>query len=189
AAEGAGMRLGLWWSPTGSTLDTHWGLARGYEAVRGNEVYGPYCIAGPKYKAALEKALEKYLAENRVNFLKCDYNSFQCRRAGHGHPVEADAALEAAVDAYIDVLKLVHDKSPDTRIAITTGMWLSPWWLRYADWVWLGGSDLDYVDSTGVPTLEAKVREEPDHATKRIPEITYRDLVMWRDLRQSRYTF
>lgn len=189
AADAAGMRLGLWWSLTGSTLDTLWGLAHGYEAVRPDEVYGPYCIAGPKYKAALEKALETYLTENRVGFLKCDYNSFHCRRPGHGHPIEGNAALEAAVDAYIDVLQWIHGKSPDTRIAITTGMWLSPWWLGYADWVWLGGSDIDYLNHQGVPTLEAKVREKPDQTAKRVAEVTYRDLVVWRDFRESHSMF
>lgn len=188
-AEAAGMRLGLWFSLTGGNLDTHWGLAHGLEAVRADEVEGPYCIAGPKYRSALKDSLRHYLLNNHINFLWCDYNTFSCRRPGHGHPTEALAALEAAVDGYIDVLKFAHQTSPDARIEITTGMWLSPWWLGYADWVWLGGSDLDFLDAEGVPTLEAKVRSEPDPATKRNAEISYRDYVMWSDLREHAYTF
>jgi hypothetical protein len=73
-----------------------------------------------------------------VNNLKFDYNAFGCDVATHGHPV-GRAGKDAQVDAYIDMLKYVKSLSPRVHIAITTGMWLSPWRTLYADWVWLGG--------------------------------------------------
>jgi hypothetical protein len=187
AAERAGMGFGLWISLTGDVLDTHWGIAHGIGAARADEVSGPYCMDDAGYQGALKASLRQYLVENHINFLWCDYNQFSC--PAHGYPAGSAVALEAGVDGYINVLEFVHKTSPGTRIEITTGMWLSPWWLRYADWVWLGGSDIDYMTASGVPSLEEKVREEPPHDTKRQAEITYRDSVIWDDFHKQHDVF
>ena len=42
-------------------------------------------------------------------------------------------------------------QDPNVFLNITTSIWLSPWWLRYADTVWMGGADSGYLPS--VPTL------------------------------------
>lgn len=182
-AERSGMELGLWSSLVGADLDTHWGMARGMEAVRGNEVFGPYCLADPKYHAALKTALGQLVSEG-VRSFKFDYNSFDCTQSeGNQTP----QAREAAVDAYVDILAFLHDSNPDIKIEITTGMWLSPWWLRYSDWVWLGGSDLDFLTPSGIPSLEVK-KPQPISYT-RPQEISYRDSVMWNDFRKERFTF
>ncbi len=188
-ASASGMRLGLWASLAGAKLDTHWGIAHGLEAVQANEAFGPYCIAGPKYRAALKAALGYYIDSNHVSSFKFDYNSFDCRQAGHGHPIEPLQAREAAVDGYIDILQFIHKRNPSVRIEITTGMWLSPWWLRYADWVWLGGSDLDFLTPSGIPRLKAGVIKTIPAYGKRADEISYRDSVVWEDLRDKSYAF
>lgn len=186
-AEAAGMRLGLWLSLTGGTLNTYWGVAHGMKAARDSEVNGPYCIADPAYQNALETALQGYIQRNRVNFFWCDYNDFSC--AAPGYPAGSPEALEASVDAYIHVLNFIHKLNPSVKIELTTGMWLSPWWLKYADWVWLGGSDIDFITPQGRPSLETAPRWEPPRALKRYAEITYRDSVMWSDLRRDRDAF
>lgn len=189
AAEGGGMKLGLWVSLTGSDMNTFWGLARGLEAVKGDEVSGSYCIAGSRYRAALKAALARYLDVYRVSNFKFDYNSFSCRDGGHGHPTEALAAKEAAVDGYIDVLRFIHLRRPSATMELTSGMWLSPWWLQYADWVWLGGSDLDFLTPSGKPSLETPQPTPPPGEVRRPEEISYRDLVLWDDFRGARYSF
>jgi len=51
---------------------------------------------------------------------------------------------------------------------ITTGIWLSPWWLRYADTVWMGGNDSGYLPS--VPAL-----------APRQSAVSYKDSVLYDD--------
>ena len=188
AAEAVGMEMGLWVSITGSDMNTYWGIAHGMEAVHGNET-GPYCITGPKYRAALKAALQHYLDSNRVSSFKFDYNSFVSCQPEHDPIREALQSREAAIDAYIDVLKFVHAARPNATIEITTGMWLSPWWLHYADWVWLGGSDLDFLTVSGNASLHASGSTTPSNGDKRASEISYRDFVVWQDLRKQHYAF
>jgi Melibiase len=168
-------RLGLWLAPDGFTLDTHWGDLRSLEVThvgqRGSN--GRYCIAGPHYSAELKKVLRHYVIDNGVNYFKFDYNDFGCEVATHGHPIWR-AGKDAQIDAYIDMLKYVKSLSPRVHIAITTGMWMSPWWTLYADWVWLGGSDMGYE----VPSL-----------TSHDSAMTYRDSVLYDDFRVKKYVF
>lgn len=171
-----GSRLGLWLSVMGLGLDTRWGQAQGLEVstVADRNAGGRYCLAGPKYLAKIKETLTGHVRQYGVNYYKCDYNVFACDLPGHGHPSGA-AGREAQIDAYIEVLQAIKAADPQCHIAITSNMWLSPWWIRYADWVWLGGSDMD----------SAKVR----NLTPQDGNTTYRDAVMFEDFREKQYVF
>lgn len=169
--------LGLWMSLVGSTLETRWGERYGLEVANIGDRFGNgrYCLAGPKYSARLLKALDKYLVEDRVNYFKFDYNVFKCDDPTHGHPI-GRAGKDAQIDAYIDILKHIKTVAPNAFVAITSGMWLSPWWTEYADAVWLGGSDLRTDEMfAGVSAHDQ--------------EMTYRDTVMYDDFRVKKYVF
>lgn len=178
-------KLGLWMSLCGSTLDTRWGELLGVEVAkredRGDEqacdhVEGHYCLSGPKYRGQLKAMLERYLREDGCNYFKFDYNVFGgCSDPSHGHSV-GRAAKDADIDACIDILQHVKRIAPDTRIAITTGLWLSPWWLCYADFVWMGGDDVGTTEE--VPCL-----------TPHDSAMTYRDAILYQDLRIDRCVF
>src|SRR5579872_266946 len=172
-------RLGLWLSLHGFTLDTRWGARTGLEVVqvgdRGGAKHGRYCIAGPKYSAVLREQLDRYLREYDVNYFKFDYNQFGCDNASHGHPT-GRAGRDAQLDAFIATLQHVKSIAPNTFIAITSGMWLSPWWTQYADAVWLGGND-------------QRIAEQYPGLSPHDLEITYRDSVMYDDLRNKQYAF
>ncbi|MCX6619817.1 MAG: hypothetical protein NTY38_01805, partial [Acidobacteria bacterium] len=146
-AQQHGAGFGLWLSLAGHTLDTRWGKLHGLEVARiGDKVGGgKYCLAGPRYAAELKRTLRDYILRDRVNHFKFDYNSFGCDDASHGHPV-GRPGKDAQLDAYIELLKYFREVSPDVHFAITSGMWLSPWWTLYADWVWLGGNDLGWPE-------------------------------------------
>ena len=83
AAARFGSRLGIWLSLCGCSLDTRWGKLQGLEVsqvgYRG-PTEGRYCLAGPNYRAELERNLDEYLVKNKVNYFKCDYNSLRLRR-------------------------------------------------------------------------------------------------------------
>jgi len=173
-----GSRLGLWLSLPGCSLDTRWAKLHNLEVsqvgFRG-PTGGRYCLAGPRYKAELKRVLVEYLVKNKVNYFKCDYNSFGCEDTSHGHGL-GPAGREAQIDAFLEVLRHIKTVSPECRIALTSGMWLSPWWCLYADYIWLGGNDME-------------VNKEVRNLTQQDGAITYRDSVMYEDFVEKKYVF
>ena len=65
----------------------------------------------------------------------------------------------------------VRALDPDVFLNITSGTWLSPWWLTIADQIWMGGEDYGAAD---VPSISS-----------RDSSITYRDLVLYEDFRTN----
>jgi len=169
-------RLGLWLCLMGSGLDTHWGAPMGLETttVADRTVPGRYCMAGPKYKAKIIQVLTDYVRNQKVNYFKLDYNTFTCDVPTHGHPV-GQAGREAQIDAYCEILDAVKAVNPDCKVAITTGAWLSPWWIPHADYVWLGGNDVE----------SAKLR----NLTPQDSNTSGRDVMMYDDFVRNHFVF
>lgn len=176
--DGIGSHLGVWMSLFGVYgLDTRWGADQGYEvAVVGDRPTGIYCLAGPRYQAALWRTLKDYLVQNKMNYFKLDFNAYGCKNPTHGHGL-GPAAREAQIDTQIQLLELIKATSPRCRTAITSGMWLSPWWTLYADWVWFGGNDRGVV---------GKAVNNP---TPQDADTTYRDAVMYQNCIVHQYVF
>jgi hypothetical protein len=65
----------------------------------------------------------------------------------------------------------VRKRDPHVFLNITTGAWLSPWWLRYADCMWMQGEDYAYQENA--PSLNDRQKS-----------ITYKDVVLFDDLRK-----
>jgi hypothetical protein len=170
-------RLGLWLSPSGSTLDTRWGKGKGLEVstLGARLVNGRYCTAGPKYRAEMKQVLGEYVTRNKVNYLKCDYLVFACENPDHGHGL-GPAAREAQIDGMMDIFRHVKSLAPDCRIAMTTGAWLSPWWLLCSDYIWLGGNDGGEL-------------KEVRNLTPQDSGISYRDSIMYEDYMDKQYIF
>ena len=167
--------LGLWISLPGYVLNTFWGKKRGLEVIKEEELSGCYCIAGPRYRAELKEALGYYVKEMKVNYFKCDYNHFDCQNPDHGHPI-GRAAKDAIIDAYIDVLEFLNACNPNIFLAMTSGAFLSPWWLMYVDSLWLGGSDWDKLSELRSPYP----RDQAE---------SYRDKIMHDDYVKKKYQF
>jgi hypothetical protein len=175
--QSLGSHLGLWMSVMGLGLDTHWGAAMGMETsqVADRNLGGRYCMAGPKYKAKIIRTLTDYVPNQKVNYFKLDYNVFQCDVPTHGHPIGPKAGREAQIDAFLDILDSVKAADPDCRIALTTGMWLSPWWIQHADYIWLGGNDVE----------SAKLR----NLTPQDANTSGRDVMMYDDFVRNQSVF
>jgi hypothetical protein len=73
------------------------------------------------------------------------------------------------LESVIDKCNAVRGANPRTFLNITSGTWLSPWWLKYANQIWMDGQDYGYAD---VPSI-----------SPRDAAITYRDFVLYEDLR------
>ncbi|HUI63469.1 MAG TPA: hypothetical protein VL126_01405 [Bacteroidota bacterium] len=161
--------LGLWASPFGgySNRDRRvkWANDHGYE-TSGNFL----CLAGVRYQGFFQQSMLDYEKKFGVGYFKWDGILLSCSEANHGHP-QGIYSREAEVDAYIDIMKAVRRTEPNVFLNVTTGAWLSPWWLQYADCMWMQGEDYAYEEHA--PSLNDRQKS-----------ITYKDVILWDDLRK-----
>jgi hypothetical protein len=177
-----GSKLGLWFGPIGgyngeSTVVQRRarvaaGLKRGLEVTSNGEYL---CLTGKNYSRYFLDTLLKIQKEYGVNYFKLDGIPFGCNQPDHGHPVGI-YSRETDARVFIDILRALRAQSPDVFLNITTSIWLSPWWLKYGDTVWMGGADTGYFES--VPAM-----------TPRQSAMTYRDAVFYNDFRRHEAQF
>ena len=166
--DAAGAALGLWASPWGGYDDNRKMRARTADLL-GYETMGEFlCQASPRYGARFRDQLLHLQRENNVGFWKLDGFLSTCNREDHGHQT-GRFSRRAQIDAFLGVLDTLRADRPDVHIDVTVGTWPSPWWLKWADYVWMGGAD--YAFTEDVPSL-----------TLRDQSVTYRDEVMYDNL-------
>ncbi|MFO0946141.1 MAG: hypothetical protein U1D30_09375 [Planctomycetota bacterium] len=169
--EKDGSRLGLWLPLNGYYLDVAWGEKQGWE--RAGHHKDCYCLAAPRYQAAIRQAVEKRIQEGKLSYLKHDFNFLSCNRDGHGHLPTFAHSREACVNAELDLLAHERSLNPDIVLNVTSGIWPSPWWLMQADMLWMGLSDY------------AHYWETPQPGTRQA-EMTFRDARLYRLLQVDR---
>jgi hypothetical protein len=160
--------LGIWFGPIGGYDQREVRIATG--KAEGMEISpdGRYfCTAGKNYSRLFADTMLKYQKEYGINYFKLDGIVFGCNAPDHGHP-QGVYSDEATARTFIDLLSKLRAQDPKVFLNITTSIWLSPWWLKYADTVWMGGEDSGYLPS--VPTL-----------AQRQSAISYRDSVLYDD--------
>ena len=106
------------------------------------------------------------LAKQGVGYFKWDGIQFSSSEPGSGHAV-GYLSRRAAMESVIEKCKAVREVNPNEYLNITSGTWMSPWWLKYANQIWMQGQDYGYAD---VPSVN-----ERDGA------ITYKDFVLYDD--------
>jgi len=167
-----GTRLGIWYGPTGGysfrRKRVNWMREHGYETV-GDQLW----VGGPRYSALLQRRTTD-MARAGVRYFKWDGFQFLGTGPDLGTPpgIYARRAVLERVRAMADSVRAVD---PDMFLNITSGTWLSPWWLRLADQIWMGGEDYGAADVPSPTTRDAS--------------ITYRDLVLHEDFRQHGFWF
>lgn len=166
--------LGIWASPfCGYDMRparVKWGAEHGYERV------GEFlCFAGQKYKAEFKKKMVDYTRQYDLGYFKWDGFLLACNETDHGH-LPGVYSREALIHTYSDMMASVREVNPDIFINITVGSWLSPWWLLYADCIWMQGEDYAYAED--VPSMNPR-----DKA------ITYRDAVLWGNFQKQKLLF
>jgi hypothetical protein len=157
--------LGIWFGPTGGysfrQRRIDWMAGSGYEVV-GDQL----CLAGERYHELLKSRTVEMVRDSGAAYFKWDGIQFSCSEEDHGHPVGI-YSRRAVLDALVDLSDAVRREDPDIFLNITSGTWLSPWWLRYANTIWMQGRDYGYSD---VPSI-----------SRRDAAITYRDVVLYQD--------
>lgn len=73
------------------------------------------------------------------------------------------------METVIDLCRSVREKNPNIFLNITSGTWLSPWWVKYTNQIWMQGFDYGYSE---IPSI-----------SRRDAAITYRDYVLYDDLK------
>jgi len=161
--------LGTWFGPTGGysfrMRRINWMRDHNYEVAGNNEEWNAMmCIAGKNYGNLFRKRVTDMVRDEGVAYFKWDGVQYSCNEADHGHNIGRHST-KACVDAIIDKCNAVRAENPKTYINLTSGVWLSPWWTKYADQIWMCGMDFGFAD---VPSLY-----------KRDASITYKDIVLY----------
>jgi hypothetical protein len=163
--------LGIWIGPTGGysfrTRRLDWMGGHGYETVGKTKNDRMLCVAGTNYGNLLRKRVADFVAQEGVGYFKWDGIQFSCSQPDHGHPVGI-YSRRAVMESVIGMCATAREKDPAAYLNVTSGTWLSPWWVKYANTIWMQGSDYGYSD---VPSI-----------SKRDAAITYRDFILYDDL-------
>ena len=147
-----GAAPGVWLSPWGGYGDPRkQRLAAGQEAGYETTDQG-FALSAPKYYARFREICLEMVEKYGANHFKFD----GVRRGGGRYP---GSLFGSDFEAAIALIETLRKANPDIYINQTTGTWPSPFWLLFADSVWRGGYDHEFM---GV-------------GTKRQQWITYRD--------------
>jgi hypothetical protein len=169
-----GTSLGLWMGPTGGysfrTKRIDWMKDHGYEVVGKGRDYEMLCMGGKNYSSLFRKRVTDFVGKDGVGYFKWDGIQFSCSEPDHGHPVGI-FSRRAILDSVIAKCKAVRSINPETYLNITSGTWLSPWWVKYANQIWMQGADYGYAD---VPSF-----------SERDAAITYKDFVLYDDFKNQ----
>ena len=171
--------LGMWFGPTGGYSDRmqriNWYRDNGFEVTGEEKKWGgaQLCLAGQRYRHAFESRNIEFTQQG-VNYYKWDGIQFSCNETDHGHPIGLYSQT-AVLDTVIDVIDKVTEINPNVYHSITSGTWLSPWWLMHANQIWMQGEDYGYAS---VPSIN-----------RRDASITYRDSVLYDDLKHKNLWF
>lgn len=166
-------RLGIWYGPTGgySMHDwrTDWWKANGYEVTDSN--HGS--VVGPKYTNLFQQRTTD-MAKDGVAYFKWDGIQFVDNNPANGGPIGL-YSRRAAMKNVIGFCESVRKANPEMYLNVTSGTWLSPWWMKYADQIWMDGGDFGAADVPSISTRDSS--------------ITYRDMVLYEDFHKKNLWF
>ena len=138
AAAAYGTAPGVWMSPWGG-----YGKPKQQRVAAGREagyeiVDNGFALSGQKYFAAFRDTCVKFVRDYGVNQFKFD-------GTGNADRVYPGSAFDSDFAAAIYLIGELRALKPDIYINLTTGTYPSPFWLRYADSIWRGGEDHDFL--------------------------------------------
>jgi len=161
--------LGIWVGPIGGYSHRDWRVQWMFE--HGYEVVGDQlCLAGKNYRQLFKNRVVNLVENEGVGYYKWDGIQFSCSESDHGHPIGI-YSRRAVMESVIDICRAVREKNPNIFLNITSGTWLSPWWMKYTNMIWMQGSDYGYAN---VPSISRRDRA-----------ITYRDFVLYEDFKKN----
>ncbi len=175
ALKEMGSHLGLWispWNGYGKARDQRvdWATSHGFK-TSGRHL----CLGDDAYFKIFKQKTLQYLKDADLSFYKIDGFLSVCNQTDHNH-LPGIYSRQFLTTRFVEVLKALRAARPDIFIDITVGTWLSPWWLKYADAVWMTGADYGHAED--VPAFS-----ERDKA------ITFRDFTLYKDFVRDQLQF
>ncbi len=130
--------IGVWLSPWGGYGKPkqdriQLGGQEGFEIQDGG-----FALSGPKYYERFRATCKRMISEYGVNQFKID-------GTGNANKVFPGSQFDSDFDAAITLIGELRQAKPDLYVNLTTGTYPSPFWLRYADSIWRGGSDHSFA--------------------------------------------
>lgn len=165
-------KLGLWLTFSGLYLNNEYLKTLGFKEA--NSKY--FCLNGTNYFNALSNRLTELIRDDQVRFFKHDFNYFDCVLPGHDHFRNLSHSEEVNMRQTAKLLNHEREVTPNVIQAITTGINLSPWWLKYAQILWMGGKDIGF-------NFEYPVTSRAES------EMTYRDGLLYKILIEDKTFF
>ena len=166
-----GVNFGLWLSLNGYTNDIDWGVKHGYREAVPNayfKQYGRYySLSSVPYRQEILRQIPFIVQQTGAVYYKHDFNELSDTGSGNGHPATDRHGHEANLDAAIEILLATRKVKPEILQNLTNWIWFSPWWLMYADYLWMLAGD----DGTN--------GNWPDLSTRAMAS-TDRDTYLWR---------
>ncbi|HUJ32626.1 MAG TPA: enterotoxin [Candidatus Acidoferrum sp.] len=137
-AEKYGAEPGIWMSPWGGYGEPKKervaaARAAGYEIVDNG-----LALSGPKYYALFRDTCLRMMRDFGVNQFKFD-------GTGNANRVFPGSDFDSDFDAAINLITELRAQKRDLYVNLTTGTYPSPFWLLYADSIWRGGDDHDFL--------------------------------------------
>ncbi len=138
SAEGIGAGVGVWLSPWGG-----YDKAKQQRVAAGTKagleiVDNGFALSGPKYYDVFRETCLRMVRDFGVNQFKFD-------GTGNADRVVPGSFFDSDFDAAIALITELRAQKPDLFVNLTTGTYPSPFWLRYADSIWRGGDDHDFL--------------------------------------------
>ena len=138
AAARYGAAPGVWMSPWGGYGKPKQdrltnGKAQGFETNAGG-----FALSGPVY---YRRFLDTCLAMIR----RYGVNQFKFDGTGNADRAFPGSAFGSDFEAAIALIETLRREKPDLYVNLTTGTYPSPFWLRWADSIWRGGEDHEFV--------------------------------------------
>ena len=138
AAARYGAAPGVWMSPWGGYSKAKEdrlanGKAQGFETNASG-----FALSGPRYYARFHETCFNMIRKYGINQFKFD-------GTGNATNTVPGSAFDSDFDAAIALISDLRVEKPDLFVNLTTGTYPSPFWLRYADSIWRGGSDHSFA--------------------------------------------
>ena len=152
-------KLGLWLPYSGLYLNVT-NLIEKYGFENASKKF--FCLSGSNYFPALSQRLTDVIEKDKVSFFKHDFNFFVCTMPGHRHLRNFSHSTEVNLKQTARLLDHERKLNPDIYQSVTTGINISPWWLKFAHILWMGGGDIDYDRKNPVtykPSSEMNYRD------------------------------
>jgi hypothetical protein len=153
ALKARGARLSLWLALNGTGVlsgrfpdvaeTAAWAAQQGFKRTTGpyQDFDGHFCLAVPKYEATVRETIRQTIADGDICHFKHDFLQGTCSAEGHGHLPTERHGFEAILDATLGIFAFERQLKPDIRCAPNAYVWLSPWWLMHANYLYYSTSD------------------------------------------------